>query len=376
MSKKILLSLFLFGFVLTVPLAVYGANFQAGESLLVDSSSARAGNLYAAASSVNVSAPTKGDLLLAGGSVIVSGPVEEDMIAAGGSLFISGKVSGDLRAVGGNIDISSSVGGELVVAGGQIIVASDSVVSKNADIFGGSINYNGTVLGDLSVKGDSVYINGPVRGDLLVKAGEVKLGPSALIDGNFEYSAKEEAVLEDGALVKGATNFEQIEYRKGDKRSGGGIITFSILLKTLSVILGALILFFALRRGVNAIVGETSASFWKEALRGLIILIVTPIAAIILFATGIGIPIGFFDLFLYASLLVLSSFVSVLLFGKLALKYIWKDGRELNWWIIVLSAIVLGIIAVIPVVGWMITFVIFLASLGGVSNYLYKKLME
>ena len=61
-------------------------------------------------------------------------------------------------------------------------------------------------------------------------------------------------------------------------------------------------------------------------------------------------------------------------FAKLALKYVFKkENYELNWWVVILAILVLGLINLIPVVGWIFTFVIFLAALGAWSNYVYAR---
>ena len=115
--------------------------------------------------------------------------------------------------------------------------------------------------------------------------------------------------------------------------------------------------------------------FWKEALRGFIVLVVVPAAVILSFITVIGAFLGIIVGIFYAAFIVIASVISVLLFAKLVMKYIFKKGDyQLNWWIVALATLVLGLIAIIPFVGWIFVFFIFISALGSTSDFIYHKI--
>ena len=329
-------------------------------------------------SDVNVGGTVKGDLFAAGGNVFVSGPIEGDLALLGGTVNVNREVSGDLRLAGGNVSISGPIGGELIAAGGQVSVMSGARIGKDARIYAGAVNYNGVVGGDLVARGDEIYINGTVNGNVSARAKKVRLGPDALVTGTFDYYSGEEATMEQGATVLGATNFHRVQSdRKAvpDKGFILGLLTAAWIIKLLMVMTAVLVAFYAFRGQVKTILHEATSGFWKEAGRGFVLLVVAPIAAVVSFVTVIGVPLGFIALLLYAVLLLIAAVIlTPLLFGQLAARYVFKKERyELSWWAIVLAVFVLSIIKFIPLVGWLFCFIIFLAGFGSFANHAYRK---
>ena len=59
------------------------------------------------------------------------------------------------------------------------------------------------------------------------------------------------------------------------------------------------------------------------------------------------------------------------------MKYIFKkEEYELNWWIIVLGVFVFGLIMLIPFIGWLFKFIVFLATFGSLSAYIVSKFKD
>jgi len=376
--KKIFFGIITVSVLITIPFLANGATFKTGPNYYLNPSAVIDDNLYAAGADVSITGTVNGDLMVSGGTITVSGPVNGDVAAAGGTINISGKVLGDARVAGGNIIIINSTGGELVIAGGQISILPGSFVGQDAKIFGGNISFSGEIIEKLVIKGETVYVNGTVGGDLSVEAREIKLGPNASVKGDFDYSAVTEATLEEGATISGIVNFKKIDLSpKGTdaKKTVVGFIGMAWIIKSLMLFVATLILFYLCGNQIKSIVTESVSGFWKEVLRGFIIIVVIPVAIILSFVTVVGVPIGLIMLFSYIAVIIISAVVSVLVFAKLALKYVFKkQSQELNWWIIIISVLVFGLITIIPFVGWIFTLIIFLSALGSTTNYIYKKL--
>ncbi len=378
--KKILFLSALFAVLSIIPVVAYGATIKFGENYYLNSGSAINDNLYAAGSNVSIASIITGDLFTAGGNVFISGPVYADLAAVAGGLNVSGKVNGDMRLFGGNVNITSSAGGELIAVGGQVNVMSGSVVNGDVKIAGGNVNYNGSAGKGVVIKAkNKVYINGIIEKDLSIMAREITLGPGALIKGNFDYYSPKEVTIEQGATIRGAVNFHKTEMPAKKQALGFffGLFTLALLVKTLMFVVASLAALYLARTHVKSIVREASSNFWKEALRGFILFVVAPVAIIICFITIIGITLGMIALFIYLALVTIAAVIAALLFAQLALKYVFKkENYELNWWIIILAVLALGLISLIPIVGWLFIFIIVLAALGSFVNYVYKKLKE
>jgi hypothetical protein len=381
MVKKIFLAGALAMFVL-VPVLAHGATIKAEKNYYLDSASTLNDNLYAVGGDVNIAGTVNGDLMVAGGNLIVTGPVSGDIAGAGGTINLSNNVAGDIRVAGGNITVLNSAGGDLVVAGGQVNIMSESSVGKDGEIAGGNINYAGSVAGKLNIKGGNVYFNGTTGGNLVITAKEIKLGPNAVVGGNFDYYSPAEASMAQGSLVQGASNFHKTEMPLKNNAKplgalGFGFTAFALVIKSIMILVAALVMIYFFKNQSEPIVSNSVSSFWKEALKGFVILVVVPIAVILSFITVIGVFLGIITALFYALLIVVSSIISVLLFAQLCLKYIFKKpDYQLNWWVVILAVIVFAIISLIPFVGWIFTLIIFLSAFGSTSKYIYGKIRQ
>ena len=186
-------------------------------------------------------------------------------------------------------------------------------------------------------------------------------------------------MVEQGATIRGATNYHKVDApsRKDVRGLILGLFTLALIIKTLMFITASLAALYFARTHVKSIVREASSNFWKEAGRGFVLLVVAPVAIIISFVTIIGITLGLIALFIYLALITIAAVIAGLLFARLALNYVFKkENYELNWWVVILSILALGLIVLIPFVGCLFIFIIVLASLGSLANYVYKKLKE
>jgi hypothetical protein len=238
------------------------------------------------------------------------------------------------------------------------------------------VNYNGDAKGGLAIKSSQAYVNGVVDKDLSVTAREITLGSGTLVKGNVDYYSPKEMIIEQGATIRGTVNFHKTKMpAKGNAQSFIlGLFTLGVFLKTIMFITAALVILYLAKNHVKPVVAEASSRFWQEVLRGFVVLVAVPVAIIISLFTVIGIVLGMVALFAYLALLVGAAVISALLFARLALKHVFKkENYELNWWLVIVAVLVLGLVNLIPFIGWLFTFVIFLASLGSLANYVYKR---
>lgn len=359
--KRKFVFFFLLAVLAAVPVMAYGATFKAGQSFYLEPGATLNDNLYTAGANVNVKGAINGDLLAAGGNILMSGAISGDIAAAGGSLDVSSKVGGSVRIAGGNLNISNSVAGDLIAVGGQISILPGSEVGKDAALAGGT-----------------VYINGTINGNLQVAGGDIKLGPNAMVKGTFDYYSQSPVVIDQGAVVNGAINFHRVNASAKAAVGKGflwGIMGFFALIKLIMIFVAALVMLYCFKNQTKAIVEKSVLKFWPEALRGFIILVVVPIAVILSFITVLGASLGIIVALFYGLFVAISSIISILLFARLSLKYIFsKKDYNLNWWIVLIASLVLWLIALIPFVGWILVFVIFISALGSTADFIYKKL--
>lgn len=360
--------------------SVGATTFRAAESYVFGVSETVGDNLYAAGGTVDIAGTADGDVLVAGGDITITGNVTEDLMVAGGNINISGNVGEDLRVLGGDVNISGSVGGEVVGVGGQVRVLQSATVGGDLNLNGGLVRVEAPVLGNVILNADEAHINGVVSGNVKVRANVVKLGAGAVVNGNFDYHSETEASISEGATVLGEINFHQVE-AKGKKGLGrGAILAFLVsfaVIKLIAVSLMAIFFVYLWRKWANSFVLNTTDKFWKSTLYGFAALILAPIAAVILFVTVIGSIPAVLILLAYAILLVLATVFAGILTAGLTNKHLLKKkATELEWWKVVLGVLLFQLVKLIPLVGWLVAFVIFLASLGWLVNVVFGVLAK
>lgn len=353
--KKLIFSLAIAG--LLVPALTLGAYWQAGETVSVSAVQPVTQNAYLAGSSVSVSGGVGGDLFAVGSSVSISGSVNGDIMAAGSAVNLTGIRAEDVRVAGSSVNLSGTVGGELLAAGAQVVITSDTQIAQDAYLAGSVLNFNGKVAGNLNFSGQTLVI-----------------GPNAAIDGDLNYSSPTEATIDPAAKISGKVNYTEMQGgragRNPVKAAFAGLFTAISIIKFLAILLAAYLIWYFRRKDAEGIVHAGLNKFGSSLLRGFIFLMVVPAASILLFFTVIGFPIGIFSLVVYAAILMLACPFTFLLAASLLI----KRKVTLLWYHILLGAVVLALVGIVPIVGWLATFILYLAALGSLILTLRAKL--
>ncbi|MFA5172846.1 MAG: hypothetical protein WC435_00380 [Candidatus Paceibacterota bacterium] len=362
------------------PTLAFGATLKAGEEVSVKNPIAD--NLYAAGGNVSIDSVISGDLFTAGGNVIISENISDDINALGGSISVLGSSGDDTRIVGGNVLISNNVGGELIVIGGSVNVSSGTSVAGDLVSAGGLVAVNGNIGGNAKIAGGVININGHIKGNVVVKADEkITIGENAVIDGNLEYSASsaESLKIEEGAVISGKTTFTEIALPKVDAQKAKSFffafIGIFTIYKLLAFIISALILFLLFKEFSNSVSKNATQNPLRLIGKGFVALIVIPAAFILLFITVLGIPLGLLALLSYVLLLFISCIYTNIIFGAWISQLVYKSSTAVvTWKNIIIGSILLAVIVIIPFIGWIIGFLIFLLSLGTIADLIQKKL--
>lgn len=332
-------------------------------------------NVYLVGNMVNVSQEKQGDVYALAGSISITGNVNQDLFAAGGNLNVTSRIAGDLRAAGGTINVSGQVNGDFLVAGGQIEIAPSSVVDGDFLVAGGRVNIDGLMNGSGKIAAGEVYISGTLNSDVTVKANRLVIENTAIVNGNISYQGKEEATISEGAQINGKISFTKIEAKTVKPVGFGAILSVVWFIKFLILLVAALILFFLMRRNISRISGQVVDNFWKDLLRGFVLLVVIPVVIVLLFFTIIGSLLGIFGIALYGLLFIIAMVFTGIVVAEFLNRLIFrgKRARPLNWPMVILGVLIMQLLIFIPVVGWVAKFIIFLVSLGAVSNLLYRQ---
>ena len=130
---------------------------------------------------LNVLGRINGNVISNMGQVNIDGEVSGDVETNMGQVVVNGNVGGNVRTKMGEIIVNGAVGTNLISEIGAVrvggVVGGD-ILSGVGDLF-----ITGAVAGDVNSKAGNVFISGIVEGDVTLDQGLVELGPNAVVSG-------------------------------------------------------------------------------------------------------------------------------------------------------------------------------------------------
>lgn len=345
--------------------------FQTGDSLVIPKEKIINETAAISGSSLTINSNVNGDLFCAGQNVVINGNIKGDVICVGQNIKINGTVDGNIRAAGQTIEIFGQVTRNLSVASQQLILGPKSQIK--GDVFFGAQNIElGGVMGrDLAGAGDSITITGSLLRNATVTGTKLSIIETGKIGGNLDYYMEKTATALIGEkTVKGNVLRHDIitPSKPALDRQKASLTSAAIIFKTIFGILsfgllGLVIIYFDrknTKRKISSIINKPLIS----GLIGLAVLITAPLAFIIILATVIGIPLAFVLMFVYIIALITASLYPSAIYGKLFFEKVLQKTNTSLYSQMFLGVILLGLVSIIPVIGWIIAFVSFCMGLG------------
>jgi hypothetical protein len=351
------------------------ASFSASRALLFASSSP--GNAYVGGISVVVTAPVGGDLSVFGGSVIAAAPIVGDGLLLAGSIRSRARVGGDLRAMGGSIVIEEPVSGDLFALG--LTVHDSGRAEGSVFIAAANTTLTDGAGGPVTIYGNNISLAGNFAGNItIVASGRVALSASTTVAGKLVYEAPEEALIPASATIRGGVTYTNASYLPdvGTSRILSFIsIGFFLFVRVLGALILAGLLAGLFSRFAETLTERTVAMrpsrIFLTVLLGFAVFVVTPILALLLALTFVGIGVALLSLIVYALIVFLSLLYAGILLGSLlARRFVHRD--TVLWHDGVLGMLVLSLVTLIPYAGLPIAFFFTAFAAGSLSIILFE----
>jgi len=336
-----------------------------------------------------------GPIVLTGGEITVAGTVDSDVIAIGRRVVVSGTVRGNLFAAGKTVDVTGMVGGSQHIAAqsmslggevaGNVYAAGQEVAlrqglraNRDAVTAGETITVDGSVGNDLTVFGNTATVTGQIGRDLDFHGDALRVNPGARVGRNVmaEVAAGDKFRVDDKAAVAGTRDFkvriDDVEH--DDDRPFVTLGFYSGLLLRLIAALVVALLLFVLAPALIAARPASGQPVLKQLGVGFLFLVATPVAAIILAITVIGLPLALASGVAYAIALYLAGIEVALAIGQLLV----RDARRSfgPWALAALLGLLIVLIArALPIVGGVVTLLVLCWGLGllyGQLSALYR----
>ena len=259
---------------------------------------ARAENYYAAGDRIAITTPMAADVIVAGREIEIAKSVAGDILAAGWRVGLSGRADDDVRIAAGEISVDAPVAGDLTIAGGDVTIGSQTRVGGRGWLTGRTVRIEGTFERELHVAGRTVQIAGEIRKPLEVVAETLEILPSARILGPVTYRGPIEARIAEGAVVNGPITYDRIPQQEARRARSWPAV--STLLFIVHVFLAGLLVVFFMPRVETSVVATLRQRPGRSLLAGFVLLVTTPVAALLLMISVLGLPIGLAMAALYA----------------------------------------------------------------------------
>jgi cytoskeletal protein CcmA (bactofilin family) len=339
---------------------------EGNRTIILPAGETHDGWYFAAGQRVIINGTVNGDAYIAAGQVEINGVINGDLLVAGGDLEIGGNITDDLRAAGGNVRMNGSVGKNASVAGGNVTVRPTALIKGGLLTACGSLTQGGSVEKDLRAEVGEMEVTGSVGMNTDVAGGRLTVRRGATIGGNLTaiLSQKDRSEIAEGA-VKGSISLRQKEEAPSRIL---GIPSGTFIFKAFwfgSLLVTGLVLFLLSRRTFADYGAAALNRFGMSLLWGLLVVIGTPIVALILCITLIGIPPGLILLALYLIVLYLSQLSAGLAAGMKLFGLNATSGWILYFAFVVGTLIYQGL-SLIPVLGILLEIFVLLLGSGAI----------
>ena len=305
--------------------------------------------------------------LLAGNNLKSNTDVRNGLLlAAGNNLQLSGQ--SEYGFLFGNIiKFSGSTQRDLYIAGNGVTLASDAKIGRDVFVASGELRIETDLPGDLSVTADRLVINEgiTINGNVNIDADTIVFGEDVTIGGKLVYN--------DSANVSGADQvaYGDIEIYHLQEVSAEAKLAAAFYSKFLSIagLFLAMALILAVYSKLHAKI-ETEATpgrFGTNLAVGLGALIIVPVVAIFAMLTVVAAPLSIVALLVYGICVYLAQGFTGLWLGHIILEKLFK--AKGNAFVeALLGIIILGLLALVPVVGVITGFVSLALGLGLIVN--------
>ncbi len=352
---------------------VFAFDMRSGDAVTVGSGETVNEDLYLAGRTVGSDGTVKADVFAAGQTVTIGGTVSDGVTAAGQTVIIGADVGNGVRAAGSTVDVSGMIGRDLVAGCSSLTVAQSASIAGDLGFGASTAVISGNVGGDVQGAAESVVIAGTIGGNVDLKVGTLQIDPGANIGGNLTYTGSKEASIPSG-VVRGSVTFTQREENARDDMHPGlraigplaifAGLTWRLIAYLMAFVTGLVLILLCPKRMAGASSAIRTAT-GSVAGYGAIALFLTPLAALVVCVTIVGIPVGIITMLLWGILLYLSQLPVSVFIGHMILgahKPLESKGFMIGS--LALGLLLISLLRLIPLLGFLVALATALFGMG------------
>lgn len=342
-----------------------------GGTVKIAASESIADTVFMSGNTVIVAGVVEGDVFAVADRVQITGTVRGNLYCAGETITIDGEVTRNVHTVGKDVEFNSKIGGSAFAAGQNVSFNETSRLLYDAYLAGESVRVKGQLDRGLYFAADRIQVSGSVQRAVRGYTGHFALGSGSSVGGDVDVTvpAKDAAEIDDGAAVKGATRIDVKVDEDRDFLHAGFYL--SALARTLALLLIGFVL-VTLFPSLLPRPPRTGLEVLRQMGIGFVVLIATPVAAVLVALTVIGIPVAVLVAMAYVVVVYLST-LTVAYFAGQRLPMPKKGGVALGTG---LSLLVILLAVDLPLVGMGLNFLVRIFGTGCLALHLKGRYSE
>lgn len=350
--------------------------FAAGREIEADFDSTD--DAFLAAGKILFRARTREGLFLVGGDLSLREAGAGLAVVAGGAVAVAESRFRELVVAGGDVRLeSAAVADDLVAAGGKITLSRATVIGDSLVAGGGQITFEGRAGGNARFAAGEVTLAGTVDGNVDVRAGTLRVGPTAVIDGNLTHSTNR-IEISPQARIRG-----QVVALPGpdprDWEGFGWLGTFTLILFALGSCLVPPLLALLFPGVTDRAHGRLRDRFWESLGKGFLVFLLVPVALALLLVSLLGTPVALAALPFAGALGLLAWTVEARAVGHQVRLWTRRGAADVapltarprfGWTL--LGSFVILLVLWVPFLGFLFCSVLFLSALGALVEALRR----
>jgi len=346
-------------FLLCLPFFFFSPALAAEEDIAQQQTSS--GDSYFAGERLVFSQEIAGDLFAAGKILEISAPVSGDAVVAGQNILFSAPIGDDIRAAAERITIDTTVGDSALLAGQDIVLRSGATVFGDFWATGQEIQILGNIGGNLKISAQKIVLDAEVSGNAILSAEEIVFEKNAKILGSAIIKTNSVLSADDLLRISGDSQVENFSIPPS--KISPFFSPFAFLSFFSSLLIGFLALFLA-PHYVTHFVSLARKSPFSSFGIGILFLFGAPILFFLLLVSLIGIPFALLLGFLFGVFCVLAKILGGLSVVALLSFSLFSESLSRRFLLFSGATLLLFLLHLIPFVGGLFSFFVFLFTLG------------
>ena len=295
----------------------------------------------------------KGDSAIAGNIVDILGNIDGIGFIAGKTVNVDGNLEYGFVA-GQKVTVNGKIQKNLYAAGQTINITKDATIERDIFMAGQDVILNGNLNRNIRIGADKVVIEEGtnIKGNVTISTNELVVKDGAKIDGTLKYNDTAKKDISSSASIGKITT-----YTESSSSDDDGFDVSGVVMSTINLIIIFLVIAMIIPKSVTktiSIFEDKKYSYLKSFGIGLLVLICTPIIAILLLISSIGVSLGLILAALYAISLYLSTVVSGFVLGYLLFTKLLKVNVN-NYLSGIIGIVIIKLLVLIPYLGFIVS---------------------